>query len=249
MDLSQSARRFWDDGCVVVRGVFPADAVGELERELDRYLRDVVPTLGGKDVFFENPPSTAIKSAFRLHERSDTFQRLMEDPRLLAILEALLPDGQVLPTLGVMYFAKAARDGSVTPAHQDNGFQHWQPPLAVTLTIAVDRSTPDNGVLTCNQGSHRLGLLPHRQSGVLGFSRCLAEPIDERRYPPIQLCMEPGDVAIHSVETVHYSGANTSARPRRQIGIGYRSSVAQRDEAAHARYLQELEAFMAAART
>jgi ectoine hydroxylase-related dioxygenase (phytanoyl-CoA dioxygenase family) len=148
-----------------------------------------------------------------------------------------------------MYFAKAARDGSITPAHQDNGFQHWQPPLAVTLTIAVDRSTPDNGVLTCNRGSHRLGLLPHRQSGVLGFSRCLAEPIDEQRYPPIQLCMEPGDVAIHSVETVHYSGANTSTSPRRQIGIGYRSSVAQRDEASHTRYLQELEAFMAAART
>jgi ectoine hydroxylase-related dioxygenase (phytanoyl-CoA dioxygenase family) len=234
MDHSQSARRFWDDGCVIVRGVFPADAVGELDRELARYLRDVVPTLGGKDVFFENPPSTAIKSAFRLHERSDYFQRLMEDPRLLAILQALLPDGQVLPTLGVMYFAKAARDGSITPAHQDNGFQHWQPPLAVTLTIAVDRSTPDNGVLTCNRGSHRLGLLPHRQSGVLGFSRCLAEPID---------------VAIHSVETVHYSGANTSTSPRRQIGIGYRSSVAQRDEASHTRYLQELEAFMAAART
>jgi ectoine hydroxylase-related dioxygenase (phytanoyl-CoA dioxygenase family) len=61
--------------------------------------------------------------------------------------------------------------------------------------------------------------------------------------------MEPGDVAIHSVETVHYSGANTSTSPRRQIGIGYRSSVAQRDEASHTRYLQELEAFMAAART
>ena len=53
--------------------------------------------------------------------------------------------------------------------------------------------------------------------------------------------MEPGDVALHSVNTIHRSGPNQTDRSRRQVGIGYISSRARRDERAWAQYQEDLE--------
>jgi phytanoyl-CoA hydroxylase len=112
--------------------------------------------------------------------------------------------------------------------------------LALTVTIAVDESVPENGALVCQAGSHQIGLLPHRQSGIQGFSRCLVDPVDTASYPEVQLCMQPGDICLHHINTVHRSGANELDRPRRQLGLLYRSSLAQRDTEAWDQYHKDL---------
>ena len=53
--------------------------------------------------------------------------------------------------------------------------------------------------------------------------------------------MSPGDLLLHHINTVHRSGPNKLDRSRRQLGIAYRSSLAQRNEEAFARYLEDLE--------
>ena len=53
--------------------------------------------------------------------------------------------------------------------------------------------------------------------------------------------MLPGYVAFHASNAVHYSGPNPSPNHRRQLGLGYFSSRAKRDETAWVAYMELLE--------
>jgi ectoine hydroxylase-related dioxygenase (phytanoyl-CoA dioxygenase family) len=229
---------FHRDGFVIARGLFSPGEVAEIERQLQHYMDAFLSELAPGEIYYEDSESKPIKALHRMHERSAYFRDLVSDDRLRHIVSALLAAEPIL--LSVMFFAKHADHGSATPPHQDNVFQCWSPPDALAATIAIDASTVENGALTIQQGSHRIGLLPHRPSGVKGFSQVLCEPLDTVAYPEVALCMEPGDVAFHHVLAIHRSDPNTSGRSRRQLGIGYSSSHSRRDEAALARYKTDL---------
>jgi ectoine hydroxylase-related dioxygenase (phytanoyl-CoA dioxygenase family) len=120
-----------------------------------------------------------------------------------------------------------------------------QPPEDLVCTIAIDESTAANGVLCVQERSHLAGRLQHRPSGAKGFSQTLVTPLDKAEYPEVQLCMQPGDICLHHINTVHYSGPNTTDKSRRQVGIGYRTARAKRDETAWAKYQAELKTLLA----
>ncbi len=240
MNQKTIAREFNENGYAIAQRVFSADEIAAMESELARVIRDDAPSMKAGDIYYEDGPERAIKSMFRLNEHSELFKKLMFDRRLLELMKAIFPKGDILPT-STSFFGKAAHAGSVTPAHQDNAFQNLQPPDVLICTIAIDESTPENGALTVQKGSHKLGVLPHRPSGVMGFSQTLIEPLDTKQYPEVQLCMKPGDICLHHTNVIHRSGANTTGKSRRQLGIQYRSSLAQRDEVGWARYQAELK--------
>ena len=247
-DRKAMAARFHEDGFAILRGVFSPSEIAELVERLREYIERVVPSLGPGATYYEDPPAKEVKALHNLQEYSEYFRQLPLEPKLVEIVHEVFPQGEVVPT-GISYFAKLARVGSDAPAHQDNTFQFWEPPEALTATIAIDESTAENGVLICQQGSHRLGLLPHRQSGVLGFSRTLIEPPASPDFPDVALTMKPGDLSLHHINAVHRSGPNRSGRSRRQLGLGYRSSRAQRNEAAFQSYLAALQTLHAAGGT
>ncbi|MCC7519947.1 MAG: phytanoyl-CoA dioxygenase family protein [Verrucomicrobiae bacterium] len=239
-DAKAVAAHFNEQGYAVVREVFSKAEVAEIERRLTDALRTVVPTLKAGDVYYEDAPDKPVKSVFRLDQHVPYFRQLLADERLLRIMREIF-DGSEVMQVGTAFFAKAAQAGSVTPAHQDNAFQNLQPPEDLVCTIAIDESTPANGVLTVQAGSHRLGLLPHRASGVMGFSQTLMTPVDAALYPEVPLCMKPGDISLHHTNTIHRSGPNTTDRSRRQLGLIYRSARAKRDEVGWAKYQAELK--------
>lgn len=229
MDTDAIVGQFHEDGFVVLPQVFSRDEVDVFKRALDAFIHDVAPTLKPGEVYYEDTPDRPIKSAFHLEQCADVFASLLTDERLVDLARAIYDDpGVVLSS--TMFFAKPALSGSVTPAHQDNAFQCWVPPEAMTTTIAVDASTCDNGVLVCQKGSHRLGILPHKPSGVMGFSQMLADPLDTTRYEEVEIHMNPGDVCVHAINTVHRSGPNLTNQPRHQLGICAHSSRAEVDE-------------------
>jgi len=69
----------------------------------------------------------------------------------------------------------------------------------------------------------------------------LDDPVDTTRFPEVHLCLQPGDIALHHIAVIHRSEANLSDRSRRQLGMGYYSSLARKNEAAVARYKKMLE--------
>jgi phytanoyl-CoA hydroxylase len=244
MDIREIAERFHEDGCVIVRGVISPPEIDAAREEIGVLVRTVAPRLRSGEVYFEDGPERLVKSMFRLEQHSTLFRDMLADERLLEIARGVFPGGEIVKD-AVSYFGKPAHDGSVTPPHQDNFFQHWEPPMALTVTVSIDASTPENGALICAKGSHRK-LFPHHPSGVMGFSMTLDDPVDTTRYPEAHLCLEPGDIALHHITVIHRSEANRSDRSRRQLAIGYRSSLARKNEEAASRHKQMLEQLHAA---
>jgi len=236
---ADAAVDFNRDGFVIVREVFSGEELAEIDKHLAGFVADIAPNLQLGEAYFEDLAPGVLKSAFRLNKHDAFFDELQADDRIIRIVSAIFSDPDVA-SHGVTFFAKAAHSGSVTVSHQDNGFQLMAPPEGLTATIALDASTRENGVLCCLRGSHKRGLLPHSQSGVPGFSRQLAEPLDPDVYPEVALCMQPGDMAFHHIDTVHYSGANESPHSRRQLGMLMFSSRAKRKETAYAAYKNDL---------
>ena len=233
------AQQYNEDGFIVVRQQFNPDEIECLKLHVVDFIRDVVPTLEAGDVYFEDTPNRPVKSVFRLEQHDSYFAQLADDNRLRGLAEAILSDTDVV-CITVGFFGKPAGDGSVTPAHQDNIFQYWVPPECLTITLAIDESSVANGALICQQGTHRLGVLPHRPSGVMGFSMQLIEQPYLEAHPEVMLCMRPGDIALHHITTVHRSDANLTDRDRRQLVICYRSSRAEQDQEALAQHRERL---------
>ena len=232
MDPPSLNARFHEDGFLIVKGVFSADEIARIDRELASYIAEFASTLDTGDVFFE-ANGKAIKSMFRLDRRRAFFDQLRRDPRVCGLVAGLFP-GEPMEPQFVIYFGKPAGDGTPAPPHQDNGFNMWGPPLALNVSIAIDPHRLDNAAMHCNRGSHRLGVQMHKPSGVPGFSQMLASPIDEKTYPPVACLMEPGDVMFHHIDTVHFSGGNCSAQSRRMLTVTHASTRIKRDEERYA---------------
>ena len=52
----------------------------------------------------------------------------------------------------------------------------------------------DNGVMYCQRGSHKLALLPHHLSGVIGFSQTLTDLASTVDFPEVPMLLKPGDL-------------------------------------------------------
>jgi phytanoyl-CoA hydroxylase len=90
----------------------------------------------------------------------------------------------------------------------------------VTLWLAIDESTPENGCLRVIPGSHigELHELQHRPDvdSVLGSESAVT--VDESK--AVHLVLQPGDVEVHRPNILHGSNVNTS--PKRRCGFTIR---------------------------
>lgn len=95
--------------------------------------------------------------------------------------------------------------------------------VGATIWIALDAADQGNGCLHYGRGSHRM----QHPDGIYvdGFDT-------ETNAVPIEV--EPGDAAIHSALTVHWSGTNPSERPRRAVSFFYWGARS------HAAFLQSM---------
>ena len=107
---------------------------------------------------------------------------------------------------------KPAGQGTLLPWHQDGG-SVWdldRDPL-VTVWIALDAATPENGCMDIVPGSHHLGLLSWYGSTV-------SEKHVARYCPPgayVPLPVEAGHAVLVHNWLLHRSGINPTGSPRR----------------------------------
>lgn len=106
-------------------------------------------------------------------------------------------------------FLKPAHFGSATPPHQDQALWEIDYPGAVSMWVAIDPATHENGCLQMYPGSHRLGCLPHSSNG--GHPR-----VDVSRIPinPQEAPLRQGDAVLWHRYTLHASEPNRSAQNR-----------------------------------
>jgi ectoine hydroxylase-related dioxygenase (phytanoyl-CoA dioxygenase family) len=120
------------------------------------------------------------------------------------------------------FLAKPPHDGQAVLWHQDGSYWPLEPMEVVTLFVALDDCTPENGCMRVIPRTHTMTLSAVQQrddvANVLrsGMDAAL---VDEAL--AVDLVLAAGDVSVHHPNIVHGSKPNTSSRWRRSLNIRY----------------------------
>jgi len=232
-DLKTSCDR---DGFVVIRDFLAADEFAVLEQNLQRYIREIVPTLPDGDAFYEdrNRPQT-LKQLQRM-DRDPFFAEYRHHRAWVALAEALL--GEPAAADQPEWFNKPPGTNHVTPPHQDNFYFCLAPPNVLTIWLALDRVDAENGCLRYVAGSHLRGSRSHARSNILGFSQGITDYSADDFTRERAVLLEPGDAVAHYGMTIHRADANLSTtRHRRSFAMVFKGASCRRDDDAYQRYL------------
>ena len=239
---------FHRDGYVFLRGFLTANEVAEFRQELTRLLREELPRIPGRHVYYEDADrADTLKQIQQLGEYSHFFRRWQHTSKFRDVAETLL-EGPVLPK-NMQYFNKPPGVGQPTPPHQDGFYFMLRPCEAVTMWLALDEIDEENGCVRYIRGYHKSGMRPHSRTETLGFSQGIVDfPTLSDMQREIALPAQPGDLLVHHALTVHRAEQNRSAtRSRQAMGFIYYSERAQEDAAAHEAYQRALAEELAAA--
>jgi len=241
MEFNQYQEQYDADGFVVVPGFLSSHEFAELADNLDRFIRDIVPTLPDKHAFYQDKSRPETLKQIQHMDCDPFFKQYQKHPRWTALAESLLRETFVVKD--PQWFNKPPQTAHVTPPHQDNFYFCLRPPNILTMWLAIDPVDAENGALRYVRGSHRQGLRPHGQTSVIGFSQGITDygPEDEAAEVLIQL--EPGDLVCHHGELIHRADANRSqTRSRRAFALVVEGTSCQRDEEAFQNYQTSLRA-------
>tara|TARA_B100000029_G_C17455343_1_gene916503 strand:+ start:156 stop:965 length:810 start_codon:yes stop_codon:yes gene_type:complete len=150
---------------------------------------------------------------------SDRWMQFAEHPVLLDIAEQLV--GEDLILWGTTIFGKPARCGKETPWHQDGDYYPIRPLETLTIWIAIDDTTVENGCMRYIPGSHKARkIFSHHweENDQLVINKvCDEEHYDENQAFDLEL--QAGQVSFHDVYMIHGSGANNTDRRRAALII------------------------------
>jgi ectoine hydroxylase-related dioxygenase (phytanoyl-CoA dioxygenase family) len=199
--------QFERDGYVTVQNVIDQNLVEEGRRHIDWLL--------------ERNPGTRPEQLHHSLMTDDPFWvRLVSDDRLLDIAEQFV--GPNIALFASHYIAKRPFDGQAVLWHQDGSYWPLEPMEVVTLWLALDDSTPENGCMRVIPGTQHMTLQemkPRTDVDNVLSSGMDESAVDESK--AVDVILKAGDVSIHHPNIVHGSNANTSPRWRRGLTIRY----------------------------
>lgn len=135
---------------------------------------------------------------------------------------------QLLGTPDVLFrhdqFVTKMPDGDTNksdfPWHQDEGYEPVAPPTGVTVWMALDDMTLENGCIWVVPQSQKQGNLPHESRGGDGY---LTLEVEGDGVPAI---MRAGEAIAFTGLTLHRSKFNKTDQARRAFFVGYADASA-----------------------
>jgi len=242
------AARFHQLGYTIVRSVFTPDEIAEIAAAIDRiYIRatrheDGTPEAqdhptghptGHPEVRFRTVEDPRLGRICRIATwpayLEPALARVRIDRRMLAILEPLI--GPSLKQItNQLHWKPAGAERVEFGFHQDIRFRR---PLAayrnaersfVQTAIAVDSHRRESGAIRLYPRSHKLGDLALGGEGPVLDQALTEADLAARSLDPSELVdieLDPGDVALWGLFTVHGSGVNRANHSRRVYLNGY----------------------------
>lgn len=160
---------------------------------------------------------------------NDILDKYRVDIRLLEILEPLIGNN-IKQVVNQLHWKPAKALKSEFGYHQDIGFRRPRKAYRnvghsyVQMAIAIDPHRTDTGPIRVYPGSHRLGRLVMRVRGRVMENSLRDQDLYQLGLDPetaIDLLLDPGDVALWNVFTIHGSGPNSGNHDRRAYINGY----------------------------
>ena len=141
--------------------------------------------------------------------------KYLTHPRVLQVIERFIGPDIVL--WSSHFISKRASDGMEVPWHQDGVYwgKSLEPMNVITMWLAVDESTVENGCMRVLPGSHRLRdrryEAVNRDNNLFG-SEVVGEDMDISRAVDLELAV--GECHFHDAWTIHNSSPNVSEKRR-----------------------------------
>ena len=224
--MNNIAERYKQDGFIVKRAVFSEAEVRQFQEETDRLRKD--PNfINEKNL---RASTREVDGEGRIVDRLDPiidisplFKTLSEDERIHGPLREIFGEPALLMKDKLIWKCPGAHGYR---CHQD--YTGWvelpAPPEAMlSVLIALDASTADNGPIELFRGKHHQYYLEKcTPTDVLTPSAGLVpDEIAEQWEAAETMVLAPGDVVFFSSLAPHQSGVNVSATYRRHIYLTY----------------------------
>jgi hypothetical protein len=234
--VSGAVEHYREHGYAIVRGFFSPDEVARMARGFDRHW-SIGMGHGASwrhgNLFYRLGEDAALGKVVKMVQWPAYEDALLEgarrDPRWLDLLAPLL--GQdIKQIINQLHWKPPGAAAAEFAFHQDVKSRRPRaayrnlPDCYVQTGIAIDPHRASNGAMRILPGSHRLGEL---QLGNMGHSlgqRMADDALTAAGLDPskvIDLELNPGDVALWNVFTIHGSGANRTLIDRRFYLNGY----------------------------
>jgi len=212
---NEEVASYHERGFFVPAWRLPDDLIDGMRQAIERLMQDNPDVRPEQLVGAHVPVSkdSGVRGRAELRE-------LAQDRRILDVVEQLI--GPDIIIWGSQVFSKPGGDGMAIPWHQDGQYWPMRPLATVTVWVAIDPATVENGCLRVVPGTHRGGLLAHQEdnAGGLALNQGLAPgAFDERTAVDIEL--QAGQFSLHHAMLVHGSNANTSGQRRCGYAIRY----------------------------
>lgn len=221
---SAEVQAYHRDGLVVPDFRLPTQQHRRLEAAAGRLLT-ARPDL--RPEFIPNPhvPWNADPAT---HALAAEFFACATEPAILDLVESVL--GPDIIFWAAALFCKPPGEGREVAWHQDGVYWPIDPAETLTVWVAIDAATPENGSMQYLPGSHQLGVLPHEASdreGLVLNTAIVESAVDTSTAVSVEL--QPGQVSMHHIHLVHGSPPNRSARRRAGLTLRYMPSTSHFD--------------------
>ncbi|GAB5034023.1 phytanoyl dioxygenase [Nannochloropsis oceanica] len=228
---------YLNDGYIRLPGVLTEEEVLELESVFDAFIEGKM-NVPGKD-FCDMSQAFGIPfrdwrlvNAMLPREYLPALQNNVLEARALSIAQQLLGEDMALD-YDQFLCKRPSRDGKANGAifawHQDQAYWPQDTPdyRTVTVSLALNEATTDNGCLRVVPGSHKENKLRQHRPVMAGRDDAHALTVDlEQGDHVLYLPLRRGDVTVHDERIVHGSDGNTSTvNPRKTYVIAFRSKA------------------------
>lgn len=196
----QQLKRYHRDGIV-----FPIKVLSDSDARVYRgALESIANSCGDR----------SLKRLDGLHLFFDWAYRLATDNVLLNAVQDVIGDDILID--GSLVFWKPPEDVGYVSWHQDAVYSGWHLTPTTSAWIALTPSNRTNGCMRAIPGSHRQGLLKHRnvpdKSNLLFRGEQVTRHIDGST--ALDVLLDPGEMSLHQSTIVHGSNPNSSGGPR-----------------------------------
>jgi ectoine hydroxylase-related dioxygenase (phytanoyl-CoA dioxygenase family) len=214
IDIGPATKVAYDsDGFVVIPNLIDAELVHTGGVAAERILDDpnVCFEFNRRTPIRKQPGGTwYVEKIDPISDIADPFAQINRDSNVLALARTLLGSADVRVFKDKLIIKRPGQDGY--PLHQDYNWWHeYDPDKILTIAIAFDRATEENGAIEFFPGLHREILLPHGTYGEIPIGTLTRVEQSPSVVPELGVA---DAVAFHSLAP-HCSGRNLSRTTRR----------------------------------
>ncbi len=158
----------------------------------------------------------------------DGIRKVSQNSRLPAISASLL-NSKYINFWEDTVFVKTPQTGQRTTFHQDWSYFQISGEKCCVIWVPLDTVTKENGAMEYIKGSHLWDktyapnlLISQTVDPTSPYEKMPDVEANREKFDIVSFDVEPGDIIVHHIKTVHGSGANTSkSMMRRAVALRY----------------------------